>query len=56
MDENKDIPADNGQPARVEENGEVRGSGVGIGGGEPGEDLSSDAGGSVEVLTEKGEP
>lgn len=39
-----DLPPDNGRRASVDpRTGEVRGSGVGAGGGQPGEDLDQDA-------------
>ncbi|WP_375429486.1 hypothetical protein [uncultured Sphingomonas sp.] len=41
-DDPRDIPADNGRRAHVLRNGEVRGSGMGAGGGNPGEDLDND--------------
>ena len=37
-----DIPPENGHRARVLPNGEVRGSGVSAGGGNPGEDFDDD--------------
>lgn len=41
----EDIPAENGRRASIDtRTGEVSGSGVGAGGGQPGEDFSSDAG------------
>lgn len=42
MTEDRDIPAENGRRAQVLRNGEVRGSGVGAGGGNPGEDYDND--------------
>ena len=37
-----DIPSENGHRAHVLKNGEVRGAGVGAGGGNPGEDFDND--------------
>ena len=47
----RDIPAENGRRARVLRNGEVRGSGVGAGGGNPGEDFdtASASGGTYPI-------
>lgn len=42
MSDHPDIPSENGRRAHVLKNGEVRGSGVGAGGGNPGEDYDSD--------------
>ena len=40
----RDIPPENGTRARIDpRTGEVHGSGVGAGGGSPGEDFSSDS-------------
>lgn len=48
----RDIPPDNGRRAYVAPDGSVRGSGAGIGGGNPGEDIdSSGASGGHEQLT-----
>lgn len=49
-----ELPPDNGARAAVDKNGEVRGSGVGTGGGQPGEDLDQDsATGDGPVITER---
>ena len=40
--EDRDIPPENGRRAQVMRSGEVRGSGVGAGGGNPGEDFDND--------------
>jgi hypothetical protein len=37
-----DIPSENGRRRSIAPNGEVRGSGVGAGGGNPGEDFDTD--------------
>lgn len=42
MTDDRDIPAENGRPARILRTGEVRGSGSGAGGGNPGEDFDTD--------------
>lgn len=42
MTDDRDIPSDNGHRAHRLRNGEVRGGGVGAGGGNPGEDFDSD--------------
>ncbi|WP_375401845.1 hypothetical protein [uncultured Sphingomonas sp.] len=41
-DDSRDIPTETGRRAHVMRNGEVRGSGVGAGGGNPGEDYDND--------------
>lgn len=48
--DDRDIPAENGRRAQVLRNGEVRGSGMGAGGGNPGEDLDNDPGGGDAIL------
>ena len=42
MTDDRDIPSEAGRRAHVLPNGEVRGSGVGAGGGNPGEDYDPD--------------
>ena len=42
-DKQTDFPEDNGHRARVEKDGTVKGSGVGAGGGQDGEDFDDDA-------------
>lgn len=42
MTDERDIPSENGHRAHRLRNGEVRGSGVGAGGGNPGEDFDND--------------
>ena len=43
MTNQSDIPPDNGKRPSIDRTGEVHGSGVGAGGGQPGEDLDSDS-------------
>ena len=51
----RDIPSDNGRRASFDpRTGEVRGSGVGAGGGAPGEDFASDAPGGDGALPSRG--
>lgn len=51
-DDPRDLPPDNGRRAFVAKDGSVHGSGSGIGGGNPGEDLdSSAASGDHEPVT-----
>lgn len=45
-----DIPPDSGSRAHVLKSGEVRGSGMGAGGGNPGEDLDNDPGGGDAII------
>lgn len=42
MTDDRDIPSENGRRAHVLKNGEVRGSGVSAGGGNPGEEYDAD--------------
>ena len=41
-DKQHDFPPGNGKPARIEQDGTVKGSGVGAGGGQDGEDFDDD--------------
>lgn len=51
-DDERDIPPDDGRRAHVAPDGSVHGSGAGIGGGNPGEDIdSSAASGGHQPLT-----
>jgi hypothetical protein len=51
-DTQRDLPPDNGRRASVAADGSVRGSGVGAGGGSPGEDMdSSSASGDSNPVT-----
>ena len=42
-DKQSDLPGDNGHRAHVDQDGTVKGSGVGAGGGQGGEDFDEDA-------------
>ena len=42
MSKHPDLPADNGKRPSIDDRGQVHGSGVGAGGGQPGEDMASD--------------
>lgn len=50
-----DIPPDNGKRASVDpKTGEVHGSGVGAGGGSPGEDMDDETSGDEPIVTHGG--
>ncbi len=53
-DDGRDIPPDNGRRAWIAPNGEAHGSGMGTGGGAPGEDFDEGSPGAVPEIPHAG--